>query len=170
MTDFVELEERAKRRQQVLRRRRRDPRYLAVVGRFVKERLLVVNFPLEQRGEPVAVGDVLWAGEVEPRLLELVPALIVKRPGLFTSVAPLPDDLARVVAELRRDREPPAFRGIPGRDIHRWLGRVGRRGKVAARLKSFRFTPEDQRLLEHLSKQLGVTETEVLRRALRALV
>ncbi|HEX5101704.1 MAG TPA: hypothetical protein VFV94_19465 [Polyangiaceae bacterium] len=140
------------------------------MGRFVREGLLIVNHPLPLNDEPLALDDVLWAGELEPRLLELLPALIVKRPGLFTNVAPLPPDLAPVVAELRRDREPPAFRGIPGRDIHRWLTRVGRRGKVPARLKSFRFTPEDQRLLEHLAAKLEVTETEVLRRGLRALV
>jgi hypothetical protein len=46
---------------------------------------------------------------------------------------------------------------------------VGRKGKVPARLKSFRFTAEDQRLLEHLSKNLGLSATEVIRRGLRAL-
>lgn len=170
MTDPQELRARARRKLEALRAREQDPRYGAVMGRFVREGLLIVNHPLPPNAEPVALDDVLWAGEVEPRLLELLPALIVKRPGLFTSVALLPPDLAPVVAELRRDREPPAFRGIPGRDVHRWLTRVGRRGTVPARLKSFRFTPEDQRLLEHLAKTLGLTETEVLRRGLRALV
>ena len=65
---------------------------------------------------------------------------------------------------------PNAFRGIPGSDVHRWLSRVGRRGKIPARLKAFRFTPEDQRLLAHLAAKLDVTETEVVRRGLRALV
>ena len=54
--------------------------------------------------------------------------------------------------------------------MHRWLTRVGRKGKVPARLKAFRFTPEDQRLLEHLAETLDVTETEVVRRGLRALL
>ena len=170
MTDPQALMARAKRKLRVLRARRRDRRYVAVMGRFVREGLLRVNHALPLNAEPVALDDVLWAGEVEPRLLELLPALIIKRPGLFAKLDALPQDLAPVVAELRRDREPPAFRGIPGRDVHRWLARVGRRGKVPARLKSFRFTPEDQRLLEHLAAKLAVTETEVLRRALRALV
>jgi len=170
VTTPQELTARARKKLLALRSRRRDPRYVAVMGRFSREGLLIVNHPLPPNENPVALDDVLWAGEVEPRLLELLPALVVKRPGLFTGVASPPPDLASVVAELRRDREPPAFRGIPGRDIHRWLTRVGRRGKVPARLKSFRFTPDDQRLLEHLAKKLDVTETEVLRRALRALV
>ncbi len=170
MMDRGRLQARARRKLHILRSRERDPRYQAVMGRFVRDGLLVVNHPLPDNAEPLAIGDVVWAGELEPRLLELLPALIVKRPGLFTSVAQLPEDLAEVVAELRRDREPPAFRGIPGRDVHRWLTRVGRKGKVPARLKAFRFTPEDQRLLEHLAEALGVTETEVVRRGLRALV
>lgn len=168
--DPQELTARAQRKMRVLRAQRRDRRYVDVMGRFVREGLLIVNRPLPENTAAIAVDDVLWAGKLEPRLLELLPALIVKRPGLFTSVAALPPDLEAVVAELRRDREPPEFRGIPGRDVHRWLTRVGRRGKVPARLKSFRFTPEDQRLLEHLAAKLGLTETEVLRRALRALV
>jgi len=109
------------------------------------------------------------AGEVEPRILELLPALIVKRPALFESTANLPADLASVVAALRRDRVPAEFRGISGKDVHRWLARVGQRGKVPARLKSFRFTPADQRLLEELATSMGISETEVIRRGLRAL-
>jgi hypothetical protein len=81
----------------------------------------------------------------------------------------LPSDLDAVVRSLKRDVIPKDFRGIPGVDVHRWLRRVGHRGKAPSRLKSFRFTPTDQRLLEHLSKELGVSETEVVRRGLRAL-
>jgi len=169
MTSSSDLAARARRRLLGLQRRQRDPRYGAVLGRFVREGLLVVNHDVPTSEQSLRVADVLWAGELEPRLLELLPALIVKRPGLFESLTPLPEDLARVVASLRRDREPVAFRGIPGRDVHRWLTRVGRKGKVAAHLKSFRFTPEDQRLLEHLAQNLGVSETEVVRRGLRAL-
>jgi hypothetical protein len=165
----TDLAMRARRRLAVQRRRARDPRYLAVMGRFVREGLLIVNHAVPPNDRPLRVADVLWAGALEPRLLELLPALIVKRPALFETVTELPEDLAKVVARLRRDREPEAFRGIPGRDVHRWLVSVGRKGKVAAHLKSFRLTPADQRLLEHLARELGVSETEVLRRGLRAL-
>ena len=170
MTAASRLARGAQRRLAVLNRRARDWRYLRVMGRFVREGLLVVNHAVTEHDDPLHVADVLWAGEVEPRLLELLPALLVKRPALFHALKPLPDDLARAVAELRRDREPAAFRGIPGGDLHRWLARVGRKGRVPARLKSFRFRPEDQRLLEHLTRELDVSETEVIRRGLRALM
>jgi hypothetical protein len=164
------LTRRARRRLNALRRREKDPRFLRVIGRFVREGLLLVNHDVPVTMDAVSVPDVLWAGEVEPRLLELLPALIVKRPSLFTDVRALPDDLADVVTSLKRDREPAAFRGIPGAAVQRWLRRVGRKGKVPSRLKSFRFTADDQRLLAHLVEKLAVSESEVIRRGLRALV
>jgi hypothetical protein len=116
------------------------------------------------------VEEVLWAGEVEPRFLELLPALLVKRPSMWVDPHHLPDDLNRVVRRLRRNLEPENFRGIPGTDVYRWLSRVGRRNKLPSRLKAFRLKPEDVRLLEHLSHELRATQTEVLRRGLRALL
>jgi hypothetical protein len=82
----------------------------------------------------------------------------------------LPDDLDRVVRRLRRNLVPDAFRGIPGADVYRWLPKVGQRDKVPARLKSFRLKPDDLRVLEHLSRTLGISETDVVRRGLRALL
>jgi hypothetical protein len=139
------------------------------MGRFVRDGLLVTNHEFPEHREPLGVPDVLWAGGVEPRLLELLPALIVKRPSMFVSTDDLPADLEGVVESLKRDLVPSDFRGIPGADVHRWLRRVGHRGKAPSRLKAFRFKPADQRLLEQLSEKLGVSETEVIRRGLRAL-
>ena len=170
MSDAAELRTRARRRLLALERRTRDPRFTRVLGRFVKEKLLVVNHPVREHGELLRVSDVLWAGVAEPRLLELLPALIVKRPALFERIDSLPADLSQAVAALERDREPETFRGIPGSQLHQWLRRVGRVGGAPSRLKSFRFTPADQRVLTHLATKLGVSETEVIRRGLRALV
>jgi hypothetical protein len=164
-----ELRERARRKLGGIRRRARDPRFSKVMGRFAREGLLVTNQGYRTHKAALDTSDVLWAGELEPRLLELLPALIVKRPALFESTENLPPDLAEVVARLRRDEIPGDFRGIPGRAVHGWLRRVGQRGKAPSRLKSFRFKPADRELLAELSKKLGVSETEVIRRGLRAL-
>jgi hypothetical protein len=51
----------------------------------------------------------------------------------------------------------------------RECGAPGRKG-VPARLKSFRLKEDDLRLLSALAHELGVTETEVVRRGLRALL
>lgn len=113
--------------------------------------------------------DVLWVGRIEPRVLELLPALIVKRPGLFVDPRRLPDDLAAVVRTLRKNREPGEFRGVPGAALLRWLPVLGRQSKVPSQLKSFRFQREDLELLERLSQALEVSQTDVLRRGLRRL-
>lgn len=170
MTLSEELQARARGKLRKLERCRRDDRYLRAMGRFVAEGLLTTNQPIAPYEESVRVSEVLWAGEVEPRLLELLPALLVKRPSMFADAAELPEDLALVVRRLRRNLEPPAFRGIPGADLYRWLPKVGRKNKLPARLKSFRFKPEDLELLRHLSDTLRLSETEVLRRGLRALL
>ncbi len=164
-----ELRRRAAQKLTSLRRRRRDPRYLQALGRFVAEGLLTSNEPVEPWREPLEVESVLWAGQIEPRFLELVPALLVKQPSLFADPGNLPADLARVVARLRRNLEPEAFRGIQGRRLLEWLPRVGRTAKLPSRLKSFRFRPLDLRILKSLSAELGISETEVIRRGLRAL-
>ncbi len=170
MITAAELSKRARLRLRALERRRKDPRYVRTMGRFVQARLLTTNHALPTNREKLRVEDVLWAGEVEPRLLELLPALLVKRPAMFVDNHSLPSDLDAVVRRLRRNLEPPAFRCIPGADLWRWLPKVGRKDHVPARLKAFRLTPDDLRLLDHLSEKLGVSQTEVIRRGLRALV
>lgn len=61
------------------------------------------------------VDDVLWAGELEPRLLELLPAMIVKRPSLFEDISKLPEDLGATVEALRRTKCLLTFAGYSAR-------------------------------------------------------
>jgi hypothetical protein len=62
-----------------------------------------------------------------------------------------------------------AFRGIDGPALLAWLPRVGHKQKLPSRLKTFRLQQEDLELLERLQRELGGSQTMVLRRALRAL-
>jgi hypothetical protein len=140
-----------------------------VLGRFKAARLLITNDDIPEHRDAITVADTLWAGEIEPRLIELLPAAILKKPSLFVDVKSLPQDVSDVVRAIRRNETPPPLRGIPGEDLLRWVPRIGHRGKEPSRLKSFRLTREDQRLLSELSEALDLTETETLRQALRAL-
>ncbi len=163
------LVERARARYAKLERQRRDPRYRRVMGRFVAAGLLSSNEPITPTRGAIAVADALWAGEIEPRILELLPALLIKKPAFFADRTALPADLERVVRALRRAEIPDEFRGIPGADLARWLPRLGRSGTMPSRLRCFRLSADDSRLLAQLSRELGTTEVAVLRRSLREL-
>jgi hypothetical protein len=65
---------------------------------------------------------------------------------------------------------PETFRGLSGQRIYRWLEPLEHQKWAPAVLKSLRLKPQDVRLLRQLADELGVTETEVLRRGLRALL
>lgn len=163
------LQARAQKKARAQTRRRADPRYRRVLGRYVAAGLLNTNEDVALNRAPMRVADVLWAGELEPRLLELLPALLVKKPALFGDADALPEDLEAAVRALRRNQEPETFRGIDGHAIAKWLPHVGHKQKLPSQLKSFRLQQDDIELLERLQQKLGGSRTGILRRALRAL-
>jgi len=167
--DRQELQARAARRLAVLKRKRRDPRYRRVLGRLTQAGLLSASEAFEPHRNALTISDVLWAGEVEPRVLEILPALVVKRPALFKSIGDLPPDLAEVVTALRRNEAAPDFRGLPGEAIARWVPLVGHRNKRPSQLRSFRLQADDVALLAELSTRLEISQTDAIRRGLRAL-
>jgi hypothetical protein len=170
MMDAAELRRRAQRKLRAIQRRRRDPRYVRVLGRLAEAGYIITRQAVVCHRDPLEVAEVLWAGEIEPRFLELLPALLVKQPSFFVDARQLPGDLESVVRKLRRNMEPEAFRGISGDRLLRRLSEVGRTRGVPARLKSFRLRADDLRLLKALAVRLGVSETEVVRRAIRTLL
>ncbi len=166
-----ELRARAKKRLAAQRRRERDPRFVRVLGRFVSAGLLTTNREIVLHRDPVPIKDALYAGKVEPRIMELLPAVVLKRPALLAQPLKLPSDLEEIVRGIRHGRESlPDLRGVSSRDYLQWITRVGRKGQAPSVLKSFRFQQEDVALLRALKDQLGAkSETAVLRLALRAL-
>jgi hypothetical protein len=167
--DAEALAKRARRRWAALARARRDPRYRRVLGRYVAAGVLSTTEDVNPHRSRIEIADALWAGRVEPRILVLLPALIVKRPSLFVDVDHLPDDLRAAVTAMRKNQQPDEFRSIPGAALLRWLPAVGHRNKLPSRLKSFRMQVQDLDLLDRLSEKLGVSQTNVVRRALREL-
>ncbi len=167
--DNETIARRARRRQAALERARRDPRYRRALGRYLAAGVLATTEDVTPYRYPIAIADALWAGRVEPRILELLPALIVKRPSLFIDLEPMPDDLLAAVGALRKNQRPDAFRGIPGAALLRWLPAVGHKNKLPTQLRSFRLRVEDLDLLDRLAESQKSSRTQVLRRALREL-
>jgi hypothetical protein len=158
---ILELQRKARQKLQRLARLRRDPRYLAVLGAFTHAKLLSTNVDVQPKKGPVALKDVLWAGKLEPRFLELLPAVMIKKPSMIEHDG-VPTDLAEVVDQLRRNETPTAFRGIPGEKLQEWVPRIGHKGKLPTQLKAFRFRKEDVDLLVEIAKERGLTETDVI--------
>jgi hypothetical protein len=167
--DPIELQRRAKLKWQHIERQRKDPRFVQVLGRLVSARLLRANHPVRKVHGPVPLEAALWAGEVEPRILELLPAILLKKPGFFTATERMPQDLKDVLTAIRKGEPPPAFRGIPGEDVLKWVPLIGHQNKLPSLSKTYRFQQEDLQLLSHLKTSLRVSESDVIRLGLKAL-
>ena len=165
------LQARARKRDRALRRKRQDPRFKRVMGRFVAAGLLTTNIDgIRPHEKPVPLHDALWAGTVEPRVMELLPAVLVKKPGLLRLPKDLPEDVGAVMHAIRHGKPAPPFRGVPPRQYLPWVTEVGRKGKSPSVLKSFRFKHEDVLRLQRLREKLPArSDTDVVRMALESL-
>ena len=115
---------------------------------------------------PVDLEDVLWAGKFEPRILEVLPALVATRPK-YLRIYKVPEDLNKVLAEINAGDARQTFRGVPAKDYLKWLPPSS---YGAPRLKTFRMRPSELQRLKTLRITLGVrSDAEVLRQALSLL-
>ena len=141
------------------------------MGRFVEEGLLETNIEgIVPRRRPVPLGDALWAGTVEPRIMELLPAVLVKKPSLLRLPRELPEDVVEVMHAIRHGKPAPSFRGVPPEQYLQWVTHVGRKGRSPSVLKSFRFRSDDVLRLARLRRGLPArSDTAVIRMALELL-
>jgi hypothetical protein len=149
---------------------RRDPRFVRVIGKLVAMGLLETNLPIRPSRAKIHLEDALWAATVEPRVAELLPALVIKRPSVFLSYRELPGELREITRALRRGHPTQPFLGIAPERYARWLPRVGHRGKLPTVRKNFRLTREDLERIDALRRRIGLrSEVAVIRRGLDAL-
>jgi DNA-binding XRE family transcriptional regulator len=119
--DFRELIERAKQKNQADIRRKTEPYYLKTIAWFQYLGLLRHNRIPAQRFT-VTLKEALKAGELEPRILELIPAILIVLPkALKFKAGELPKDLAILVERIRKRQADEDFRGIPARNYLHWL-------------------------------------------------
>jgi hypothetical protein len=145
-----------------------DERYQAVMGRLAAEGLDFALSPVPPSREAISVEDALWAADFEPRLAQALPALVLKRRSMFESLRALPRDLAAAVNGLK-EGQPVGFLGQRGAAQKSWLDKLERGQRGATRLKAFRFTEADEAKIKELSDELSLSETDVVRHALRVL-
>lgn len=164
--DNLKIINKAKRKAQRLKKLRSDSRYLKTVGKLKREGFLDVRDVVEYRGQ-VFLEDALWAAKLEPRIYELLPAIIARRPKLFVFFE-LPKDLEAVVKEIKKSCVKTPYQGVAPEKYSQWISLVSRKNKVAKVMKAFRLCAEDLAILDTLSQKQAKSRTEILHQALVA--
>jgi hypothetical protein len=84
------------------------PYFRAVIATLVRAKLFITTRKLGDVQAQTTIQDLLRAGEIEPRVIEVLPALILKHPDLVDMRGEIPDDLKAILNGARPER----FRGL----------------------------------------------------------
>jgi hypothetical protein len=158
----------AKLKQQELSKAYLDRRFKNVIGKLIDLNLIENDKFTPYRGK-ISLDDALWAGGFEPRILELLPALFIKKPKTFLIQKNIPLDFLDVVSEIKHNRSETNFRGVAPKDYMHWIDFVGRKGTKPNLIKSYRFNTNDLDLIQKLKNKYNISETELIRRSLLLL-
>lgn len=153
-------------------RKRKDIRHRRAMAFLIKKGFLKANTDFEKYYHArVNLKDFIWAGKnVEPRILEVLPAAIARLPKAFMNVNKNMDlDLLKVVDDLNHQREDGTdYLNIRYEKIKVWmdLPLADHRTKIQAEkkiTKTFRLNPAAINKLEEIRIQKGFkSETAAL--------
>lgn len=157
-------------------RNRSDRRFLETMGFLVAKGLLEANYSLSrQPNRRLLLDDVIWAGqEVEPRILEVLPAAVLRLGAHFDFDPERHPELAAVLEALRkREPEGPDFFDVPFAKLRVWADfpLPDRRVKLISEKKiprTFRLRPDVIAALKERARAAGCSETELLERKILA--
>ena len=164
------LIEKIRKAAQVDEAHRRDPRYQATMAFLVKKGFLKANADFQKAYLPkLRIKHALWAGEnVEPRILEVLPAAIARLPRAFIFDDKKIPALDQAVKALRaREIDGPNFRGIAQDKLKVWmdLALPDRRTKSNLErklMRTFRLSPKTVEKIGLLKLQRGKSEAEII--------
>ena len=112
-----------KKQAKINERNRKDLRFLKAMNLLKAKGLLDTNLPIKEvTGMKCDLQDVIWAGKnVEPRILEVLPAAILHYRSNFLGLNEIPENLNEVLKAIRFDKnEGPMFEGIPFEKMKTW--------------------------------------------------
>lgn len=169
-----QLLKKIKARARAVAQMRREDRFLDVMGFLVTKGFLGANYPLPRRpNKKLFLDDALWAGRnVEPRILEVLPAAVLRLGAHFDFDPARRPELAAVMDALKRGEENgPDFFGVPYAKAREWVNlplRDGRTKPMKNRkvMKTFRLAPEAAAALKKLAARENCSEAEILERKL----
>ena len=152
-------------------KKRKDLRYRIAMAFLVKKGFLKTNINFEKHYlARVRIKDMIWAGQnVEPRILEVLPAAILRLPKAFvTEDMKKLFNLDQVVSDLRHQKENgPDFLNMPYKKMKMWMNISlnDRRTKIKDNkkvMKTFRLSPQAILNIDRLKKKNGISEAAVL--------
>lgn len=150
-------------------RNRRDRRFLDTLAFLTAKGLLKTNIPVRPLpNKRLQIDDALWAGlNVEPRILEVLPAAIARLERHFDFDPDKHTILAPVILALRAGTQGPDFYGVAFEKAKHWLEfpLPDKRTKPLAErkvTKHFRLSPHAIATLKKHATQRRVTQTEII--------
>lgn len=102
---------------------REDPRFKKTIALLKAKGLLDTNLPIAAAtGMKLQFRDALWAGKnVEPRILEVLPAVIMHYRRNFLGADQMPEVLEQVIKAIQANSDTgPAFEGVPFEKMKLW--------------------------------------------------
>ncbi|OFZ30437.1 MAG: hypothetical protein A2622_08515 [Bdellovibrionales bacterium RIFCSPHIGHO2_01_FULL_40_29] len=152
-------------------KKRKDIRYKKAMAFLVKKGFLKTNINFEPYFQArVWVKDLIWAGQnVEPRILEVLPAAVLRLPKAFNHDNTKEELLLKqVLIDLREEKENGSdFLNMPYKKIKVWMNISlnDRRTKTLDNkklMKTFRLTPQTIRKIELLKKKSGLSDAAII--------
>lgn len=141
-----------------------ESKFQRVLQRLVYERLIEEPDVIPKRMR-VSLGDLLEVGEQDPRVLIVLPAILICKPKILYKLSRDLEKFSEIVEFTRALFSPYApkkFHGIPvetfqkaARDYKTRL--TQKKSKETSFVRTFRFTKNDIDLLEKLTEILGAT-------------
>jgi hypothetical protein len=156
------------------KKKRRDRRFIDTMGFLLAKGFLRANFEiLLLPNKRLRIDDAIWVGRnVEPRILEVLPAAVLRLSKHFDLDPLRHHELARVVDQLRRrEAKGDPFCGIPYEKVKLWVEFPLRDKRVKPLtqkkvIKTFRLNPAALKCLKHTAEERKCSETEVLEKLL----
>ena len=153
-------------------RRLGDPRYLQTMGFLVSKGFLRINKRVAlMPNARIRVEDAVWAGQnVEPRILEVLPAAIVRLKKHFDFRRGKHEPLGTVIDALEKRKEAgPDFMGVPYKKLRLWTELPLRDARLRSMdqkriVKTFRLKPETIHRIKLMAHANGISDTEALER------
>ena len=160
---------RAKREREKLKKLRKDSRYKRVLGFLQAKGLLYTLDIVSQPNIKINISDALWVAEnIEPRVLEVLPAAVISFPSTFVHKEDLPPELENIIRKIRLGKKiTGTYKGIECRKMLFWAKQSltdGRMKPIGEKriTKTYRFLPETVKKLKNASVTAKLNETAFL--------